>query len=158
MISAPPLHVGNPLVAGAWEPSPGGSPPRRRPTEVVAWVRAPRACRGCYGGSTPPFVHRLRALHFYGGLELLLQTPPVAAVPHSSPFRLSPCSQQHSSPQVCSLNPAFQPPAPTPAAAHVRLGCTKQWHRPPVYVSLCSACHKPVVLSSEPLELPFCPG
>ena len=32
---------------------------------------------------------------------------------HSSPFRLSPCSQPQSSPQVCPLKPEFQHPAPT---------------------------------------------
>ena len=46
---------------------------------------------------------------------------PKAAVLHSSPFRLSPSSQQQFSPWVCPLNPKFQHPAPTHTS-----GCTSQ--------------------------------
>ena len=45
--------------------------------------------------------------------------PPVVAILHSSPFRLSPCNQPHSFPQVCHLKPEFQCPAPACTSRHV---------------------------------------
>ena len=38
--------------------------------------------------------------------------------PHSSPFRLSPCSHPQSAPQVCPLKPEFQHPAPAHTSRH----------------------------------------
>ena len=73
---------------------------------------------------------------------------------HSS-FRLSLCHRPQSSPQVCPINPQFQPPL-TPANVCLRLGRQGQWHDQ--LSTLCSACHKPITaLSSEPLKPLFYP-
>ena len=52
------------------------------------------------------------APHLYGRPRLFLHTPSVGAEPHSSPFRLSLCSQAQSSSWICPLKPELQHPAP----------------------------------------------
>lgn len=112
--------------------------------------------RGCWGAPAPRFTHHLTTvLCFYGRPGLLPRTLPAVAVPRSSSFRLSLCHQPPSSPQVCPVNPQFQPPL-TPANVYLRLGHQGQWHDQ--LPTLCSACHKPInALSSEPLKPLFYP-
>ena len=67
----------------------------------------------------------------------------VAAIPHSSHFRLSSCSQPQSSAWVCPLKPEFQHSGPVCTSWRcLRLGSAGRWHGPSALVSLCSACCK----------------
>ena len=122
--------MGNPLA-----PAPGahqgsgwhGSPPR----PWLGCVGPPRQQlghgeRGCYGGPTPPFAHHSTMVHhFYGRPGLLLQTALVAAIPHSSPFRLSPHRQHQSSLQVSS-KPQVSAPRPLLYQQILVSGCGMQ--------------------------------
>lgn len=67
--------------------------------------------RGCFGWvpSLPSLVNNGA---FDGRPSLPCTNSWFQPIPHSSPFRLSSCSQSMSSPQFCSLKPKFQHPAP----------------------------------------------
>ena len=64
---------------------------------------------------------------------------PGCGAPLSHPLRLFPCSQQQSSPRVCSPNPTSQYLS-APADTVSQAGTGRAVSRTPVYVSLCPAC------------------
>lgn len=161
LVSAPEAAVGlGACLGGIWglQDCPGGSWPRRGGWDVLSRSLREQGLahggRGCNG--SPPSPLRAPLNNGASFLQWAWLLALVVAVPHSSPFSLSLSSQHQSSPQVCTLNPLFQHPAPTCTS-----GCALGWGYRAVARTICvGLCVLPATnqLPCPPLKLLFCPS